>query len=220
MPCNIRYDIIATGSQGNATVVEDIILIDCGVPYKALQGYQKALKLVLLTHVHADHFNGTTIKRLTRDRPTIRFACGNWLVPALLHIGVEKTQIDVLCYGKMYGYGICNVIPIQLTHNVPNCGWKLHFPHGKMIYATDTNNLSGITARHYDLFLVEANHIEAEIKEKIEQKRADGVYPYEVQASKNHLSKEKADEFIYSNVGKKSTYVYMHCHQEKPDIPF
>ena len=27
----VTYDIISTGSQGNAVVIQDIILIDCGV---------------------------------------------------------------------------------------------------------------------------------------------------------------------------------------------
>ena len=32
----IGYNIIATGSKGNAVVIEHEILIDCGVPFKAL----------------------------------------------------------------------------------------------------------------------------------------------------------------------------------------
>ena len=56
MTCPIKYEIIATGSDGNAVVINDIVLIDCGVPFKALKPYYKKLKLVLLTHIPADHF--------------------------------------------------------------------------------------------------------------------------------------------------------------------
>ena len=52
----IGYNIIATGSKGNAVVIEHEILIDCGVPFKALAAEWKTLKLVLLTHIHCDHF--------------------------------------------------------------------------------------------------------------------------------------------------------------------
>lgn len=211
----IRYNIISTGSQGNATVVEDKILIDCGVPFKAIKSVCSELKLVLLTHIHGDHFNRTTIKRLAQERPTLRFACCRWLVPPLINCGVERKNIDVLDFDKMYGYGICNIIPFYLPHNVPNCGYKLHFAgRGKMIYATDCSNLNGVFAKSYDLYMIEANHIEVEIDRKIKQKRVDGLYSYEVQARRNHLSKEQADDWLYKNMGQNSVYIYMHCHQD------
>ena len=52
----VKYNIISTGSDGNATILEDFVLVDCGVPYKALEPYVPKLKLVLLTHIHSDHF--------------------------------------------------------------------------------------------------------------------------------------------------------------------
>lgn len=211
----IRYNIISTGSKGNATIIEKKILIDCGVPFKALKGVCDELKLVLLTHIHSDHFNKTTIKRLAQERPTLRFACCRWLVPPLINCGVERRNIDVLDFDVMYGYGVCNIIPFYLPHNVPNCGYKLHFADvGKMVYATDCSNLNGVFAKGYDLYMIEANHIEAEIEQKIKQKRVDGLYAYEVQARRNHLSKEQADDWLYKNMGPNSIYIYMHCHQD------
>lgn len=140
----VKYNIISTGSDGNATILEEFVLIDCGVPYKALEPYVPKLKLVLLTHIHSDHFQKRTIKRLAEERPTLRFGCCRWLTPPLLAAGVPERQIDVLEPRTMYGYGLCNVIPFMLVHNVPNCGYKVHFPSGKAIYATDTNNLNGV----------------------------------------------------------------------------
>ena len=35
----VKYNIISTGSDGNATILEDFVLVDCGVPYKALEPY-------------------------------------------------------------------------------------------------------------------------------------------------------------------------------------
>ena len=49
----VKYNIISTGSDGNATILEDFVLVDCGVPYKALEPYVPKLKLVLLTHIRA-----------------------------------------------------------------------------------------------------------------------------------------------------------------------
>lgn len=92
----IPFEIISTGSQGNAVVINKIILVDCGVNFKALEPYYRALKLVLLTHIHSDHFNKTAIKLLARERPTLRFACGKWLVNDVIACGVAKANIDVL----------------------------------------------------------------------------------------------------------------------------
>lgn len=212
----IDYNIVSTGSQGNAVIINKKILIDCGVPLKALKPYIKDFKLVLLTHIHSDHFRKATIKALAKERPTLRFGCGRWLVEPLVALGVNKANIDVLDADKMYGYGICNVIPISLVHNVPNMGYKIHFADlGKMIYATDTNNLNGITAKNYDLYLLEANYEDEVITEKIKTKKANGEYAYEQQVIKNHLSKEKCDDFIYRNIGSKGTYVYLHQHRDK-----
>ena len=70
----IDYNIIATGSKGNAVVIDQKILIDCGVSFKALSKVYRALKLVLLTHIHSDHFQPTTLRLLAENRPTLRFA--------------------------------------------------------------------------------------------------------------------------------------------------
>lgn len=133
----IDYNIIATGSKGNAVVIDQKILIDCGVSFKALSKVYRALKLVLLTHIHGDHFQPTTLRLLAEKRPTLRFACCAWLCKPLVDAGVPVSQIDVLEPGHMYGYGICNVRPDMVKHNVPNCGWKVWLQSGKLFYCTD-----------------------------------------------------------------------------------
>lgn len=99
----IGYNIIATGSKGNAVVIEHEILIDCGVPFKALAAEWKTLKLVLLTHIHCDHFQPSTLRLLASNRPTLRFACCDWLCKPLVDAGVPISQIDVLTPGTMFG---------------------------------------------------------------------------------------------------------------------
>lgn len=213
----IDFNIISTGSQGNAVVIHKLILIDCGVPFKALEPFYKNFKLVLLTHIHSDHFKKATIRRLASERPTLRFACCRWLVGPLVECGVNSKNIDVLKFDTIYGYGVCNIIPVPLVHNVPNCGYKIHFSFGKLFYATDTNNLNGIVARNYDLYMVEANYEDDAIQERIKAKQAAGIYAYEMQSIKNHLSKAKCDDFIYKNCGPNSEYCYLHCHDDSKD---
>lgn len=211
----MEYNVISTGSQGNAVVINNVIMVDCGVPFKALKNVYKALKLVLLTHVHSDHINPSTIKRLAEERPTLRFGCCAWLVKEIVNAGVNKSNIDVYEVGKIYDYTAFKISPVKLYHNVENCGYRLFMGGQKALYATDTEHMQGISAKDYDLYLIEANYEDDELQERIKAKQGTDQYIYENNVACRHLSKEQADEFLYNNMGAKSEYVYLHCHKEK-----
>lgn len=211
----MNYNIISTGSQGNAVVVNNHILIDCGVTFKALKDVYKGLQIVLLTHIHTDHFKQKTLKRLAEERPTLRFGCCEWLVNDLVEAGVPKQQIDVLEIGKIYDYKAFKVSPIKLYHNVPNCGYRLFIDGEKAIYATDTSHMLGIKAKGYDLYMIEANYDKEELQERINAKLESGGYCYELNVASRHLSHEQASEWLMENMDKKSEYVFLHAHRER-----
>jgi len=220
----MTYDILATGSSGNAVVINGEILIDCGVPYKTLEksGYIKNLKRVLLTHEHGDHFNPATVGRLHRERPNLRWGCCEWMVPLLLKALVDKKVIDIFEPGilKTYNKGLLRIKAESLVHDVPNCGYKIHIygQHGSigdsLFYATDTGTLDGVSACCYDIYLLEANHTKAEIEARIAEKRARGEFAYETRAAQNHLSREQAEEWLARNAGPRSRYQFLHQHKE------
>lgn len=214
----MNYNIISTGSKGNAVIINDRLLIDCGVNYKQLSPYVSGLQLVLLTHIHGDHFYPSTIRKLAKMRPTLRFGCCRWLVKPLIELGVQKWRIDVYIPDLINNYGEnLKVQTFLLCHNVPNCGYRIYIDGEKLFYATDTNNLIGITAPNYDLYMVEANYEDEEIQERIRAKEEAGIFPYEYNVLKNHLSKQKCDDFIAANAGAKSEYIYMHGHIDKEE---
>lgn len=215
MNCNV----IATGSKGNAVLLDGGVLIDCGVSYKALAPYVKDLRLVLLTHIHGDHFNPATIRRLCEERPTLRFVGCEWMVSPLLQAGVPATLIDVgtftagLCYNN--GSNVLSVFPFVLYHDVENCGYKIHHNGERALYATDTGSMDGISAEGFDLYMIEANYTEAEIQERIQRKLEAGEFVYEYRAAAGHLSKEKADAWLAANATPgKSKVVFLHGHKE------
>lgn len=211
----MNYNIISTGSQGNAVVVNNHILIDCGVTFKALKGVYKDLQIVLLTHIHTDHFKPQTIKRLAEERPTLRFGCCEWLVNDLVEAGVPKRSIDVFEIGKIYDYKAFKVLPIKLYHNVPNCGYRIFANGEKAIYATDTEHLQGITAKDYDLYMIEANYTDEDLQERINAKLEAGEYSYELNVASRHLSHEQASEWLMENMSFHSEYVFLHGHKDK-----
>lgn len=210
----MKYKIINSGSDGNATVIEDIILIDCGVSFQKVKNYYKKLKIVLLTHIHSDHFNKSTIKKLANERPTLRFACCHWLVNELLDCGVSKKNIDVLKIGVSYDYNMFKIIPIKAYHDVPNCGYRIFINNKKIIYITDTSTLEGISAKNYDLYLIEANYDEIELKNRINKKIENNEFVYELRVEDTHLSKKQCTEFFMENSMDTSILIYMHEHKE------
>ena len=213
----MNYKIISSCSTGNAVIIRDVILIDCGVTFKRLENYYKKLKIVLLTHIHGDHFKKATIKKLSQERPTLRFACCEWLLEPLLECGVLRKNIDVLEIGTKYDYKLFKVVPIKLYHDVPQCGYRVLFDDYKVIYATDTRTLDGITAKNYDLYLIEGNYEDEELEERIRKKQEIQQYCYEYRARYTHLSKGQASDFLLKNMGNNSEYVFMHEHVEREE---
>ena len=42
----MNYNILASGSTGNCTIVDNFIAIDMGIPFRQLKPYYKKLKIV------------------------------------------------------------------------------------------------------------------------------------------------------------------------------
>ena len=194
---SVPFEVLATGSTGNAVVIDGQILMDCGVPYKLVKPVAKALRLVLLTHWHGDHFRKSTLHALAADRPALRFGCCRWMVRPLVEAGIKPASIDLYDFDHRYSYGDFAVEPVPLVHDVPNCGYKLQLSSGK------------------DLYLLEANYEDEEIQARIAEKKANGEFVYERRVLGTHLSKAKCDDFIYRNIGPTGEYVYLHGHVEE-----
>ena len=212
----MTYEVISTGSQGNAVLIQGGILIDCGVSFRKLEPYEKQIQLVLLTHRHGDHFKPRTVAVLAYARPTLRWGCCAWMVQPLVDAGVDRRKIDVLSPGEIYRYnGLAEISPEHLHHNVPNCGYRIKIGAERLFYAKDCGTLDGIEAKNYDLYLIEANHTKAEIEARIAEKLEAGQFAYEYAAAQNHLSREQAMDWLSENAGPNSMYQFLHQHHNR-----
>ena len=171
----------------------------------------------LLAFIVSDHFNPRTAAALHRERPALRFGCCEWMVQPLLGAGINRRSIDVYAPGRLYEYRcLCTLTPQPLTHGVPNCGYHItDLEQSRLFYATDTATLDGIEARCYDLYMIEANHVKAELEARRDAKLAAGEYAYEFNASRNHMSQEQAEAWLYQQMGPNSRYVFLHQHSQK-----
>ena len=215
----MKYAIIASGSNGNAVLFNDYVLVDCGVSFSKLATYLRGIKIVLLTHIHGDHFNPSTIKRLAAERPTLRFVCGAHLIAPLLTAGVELRNIDIVEPDICYLYTGMTVTAFELHHDVPNFGYKIVFENRdnprfeSVVYATDTKDLPEIP--NYDFYFVESNYKNLDkLAERIREKREKGEYIYEERVAETHMSEEYVTDWLQRNGDANSQYVFLHAHKE------
>lgn len=200
------YNIISSGSKGNAVLYFNSVLVDCGVPFASLKPILYNIQLILLTHEHGDHFNESTIKALVKERPTLRIGCCEWMTDKLDFV----KNLDVFKIGAVYNYGNLMISPVKLYHDVPNCGYRI-FKNGKRIFhATDTSHLDGITAKDYDLYAIEHNYDAETVFEAIAMLEAAGNYAYQKGAVNSHLSEKQARDFIFENKGENSQVLRLH----------
>lgn len=203
----IQAKVISSGSEGNAVIYDNAIMVDCGVTLKSLNDVKRSLKIVLLTHQHGDHLKLRTLQRLQAERPTLRIACGAFLLDKLEGLN----NIDVLQVGKLYDYGAFKVSPVKLYHDVPNVGWRIFLNSGqKIFHATDTAHLDGITAKGYDLYAIEHNYCEEYIQQAIEEALAKGEYTHAYGNINTHLSIQQARAFIEANRKESSEVLELH----------
>lgn len=198
--------VISSSSRGNAILYNNITLVDIGVPYSKIEPF-KGIQVIYLTHTHGDHLNLATLKRIAKERPKIRIACGVWMLEKLKGI---KNNIDILEFGKWYDYGLFKVAIGKLYHDVPNCFYRFDFNGYKIFHATDTAHLEGIGAKDYDLYALEHNYCEEKAQQIIEEAMMNGEFTHVSQSINSHLSVQQAHEWLLKNMKKDSKVVRLH----------
>lgn len=203
---NTIYNVVASGSTGNCEIAKEVVVIDCGIPYSKLKRYSKTIKALIITHSHKDHLNVNTIKKLSYERPTLRFIIAEHLLPHFDGI----RNVDVLELNKWYDYGEFKVSLGKLYHDVPNVFIRLDFGNFKIFRATDTAHLQGISAKNYDLYAIEANYDEETVWTNIKAQEEQGKFSHQRGSVESHLSYQQARDFYFENKGENSNWIRLH----------
>ena len=206
----MKYNIIGSSSKGNAIIVEEKILLDCGVTYIKLKSYLKDIKLIFISHIHKDHLLPTTIKKIAYEYPTIKFLTGSEeVVKKLVECGVNKKNILILKPSRWFDLGLIKAKLEPLEHDTPNYSLMFEYKAKKCVYIVDTANVENIEAKNYDLYLIESNYKDEILEEHLQScDDADRVYLDRVPFT--HLSYSKANDFLINNMGKNSEFEYIH----------
>ena len=213
----MKYNVLSTGSSGNCIIVNDYLMLDCGLSYKKIKPYLKNIRVIFIGHIHSDHFNKTTIKQIAFEKPNIKFIVGHYLAVDLLLCGVSKKNIIVLDIKKWYNIGIFKVKLDYLLHDVPNDCIHIEFKDGtKMLYATDTTTIDHIEAKDYDYYFIEANYeTDEELDEKIRIAKEKGEFTHLERVKKTHLSQLQALNWLDKNKKENSNIIFIHQHVDR-----
>ena len=207
----INYNIIGSSSKGNAIIIENKLLLDCGVSYKRLKKYLKDIKLIFISHVHKDHLLPTSIKQIAYNYPNIKYVTGSDdVIYKLSKCGVKPFQMFRLKSNVWYDLGIIKVRLEEVTHDVPNHCLKWKYNNEKGIYIVDTANVDNIKAKNYDLYLIESNYNEEILNEHIRNCEDKNQLIYLQRVPYTHLSFNKANSFLVENMGDNSNFEYIH----------
>jgi len=189
-------NIINSGSDGNAIIYYDDILVDCGLPFKKIEPYLKNIKYILLTHEHADHFNISTIKKIASNFPLIKFGIPFYLADQTNFI---QNKI-ILFHEKTYKLGSHIIKVFPLYHNVSNVAYQID----SLFHATDTLAIDHIIVKNLDYYCIEGNYDEEMLDELLEK------YPYKLMSIENHMSMQKATTWFNKMRRDDSKLVLLH----------
>lgn len=211
----MRFNVIASGSKGNATLVcykNTIILIDMGISFERLSdglnqlGFSfEDLSGAIFTHEHSDHIKG------------IKF-----ISPSIMY-GLERTLpsslSNVVYLNKQFEIGDLKIIPFKISHDAKNpCGYVICGGKEKLVYMTDTGcfleeNIPLLKDPTY--LIIESNH---DIKMLLATNRT-----YELKnrilSDKGHLCNEDSAIAACQIIGKNTKEIILAHLSEEANTP-
>ena len=183
-----KVEILGTGSTGNAVLIDDKILIDCGLGVKKLMPHLSNVRHLFITHRHSDHLNISVLKNIAKSlsQSIIRYGlhvntdCYNMIrdkAPDLAEIIETDRLTGSSDFEIKMGEDVYRVETYPLYHDVENQGF-VFTKNGQstLIHATDTSTMKDAPQRQYDVILVEGNYDESKLIEYLQSEDRNTRY--------------------------------------------
>lgn len=220
MTPEIHLHILASGSKGNATLVEGpggMVLIDCGLSRKRLLERARELgvsiddvRAVLITHEHADHVSGLSVFARRFEGPLFATA-----PTVATRSYLMELPFELVGHSDSFELAGMRVQCFPTSHDVadPMC-FRFQTSHDAVGYCTDTGVLTSEAQQALAgvrLLALESNHDPQMLK--------NGPYPtflkQRVGGRRGHLSNAQAAEALQELVSDDTEVVIgMHLSQE------
>lgn len=214
----IRFSILASGSTGNAMVVENDrinLLVDAGLSAKKIeqlmlvrQSNCRHLNGILVTHEHGDHTKGLGVIARKYELPI--YANEKTWDELNKQIGeIADDQKVVLHTGDTLDFGSLRVESYAISHDAAEpVGYCFYSGEQKLSLVTDLGYVSPKVKEKIadsDVLIIESNH-------DIEMLRI-GRYPWNIKrrilSDRGHLSNHAAGEALSELLSKKTKRVYL-----------
>ena len=203
-----KVEILGTGSTGNAVLIDDKIMIDCGLGVNKLLPYLQDVRHLCITHRHSDHLNISVLKNIAKkvSESIIRFGlhvnsdCYNMIerkAPEIAEmIESERLTSHSLLDLKIDGVEY-KIETYPLYHDVENQGFVITKNGKTLIHATDTSTMKDAPNWQFDVILVEGNYDESKLIEYL--KSDDREVRYRAARNLRHLSIQAHENFVKSH---------------------
>lgn len=208
------FNIIASGSKGNATVVvskNSVILIDMGITLTRLEEGLRDINLTvenidgaIFTHDHSDHISG------------LRF-----LSPKITYgtLGTLPSLANVVELYKPFEIKDFRITAVRCSHDAKNpCGYVIEADGEKLVYITDTGVLLKETldyVKNPDYLILECNH---DIKMLIKTNRTFEL-KQRILSDVGHLCNEDSAIAAIEIIGNKTKEIYLAHISEEANTP-
>lgn len=169
---NMEITVLASGSKGNATLVQTeglTLLIDAGISYlqlqKRLMFHQiniTKIDAVLITHEHGDHIKGLDV--LLRKEKSQVFLTEHTMnsTPDKLQDTIKASRFQLVKPNEKFMIGGLEIMPFSVSHDSSDAvGYVLYNKGKKFVYCTDIGYLPD---RDFDIlrganaYVFEANY--------------------------------------------------------------
>jgi len=206
----MEIQTLASGSKGNAHVINGDLLLDCGLPLKTLEKKSEyalyMLQACLCTHAHKDH--STAVEALAMRGTPVYASAGTYeQLDLLAEARNMVSDYRIAEAGKMIEVGNYQILPFEVFHDHPSqpCQEPLGFlvqemipkqisgSYDKLVYITDTR-YSAVTFKEVTHYMIECNFSLKLIKKSLQ----DGKIPQFLydRIICTHFSLEQVKEFF------------------------
>ena len=232
-PMGVSVYVLASGSRGNAAVVETSrarLLIDAGIScretFKRLKSQSidpQSISAVLVTHEHTDHVYGlnTLAKRLEGPVFMTGATYQAWSRAMRDQGGdvAKLKKVEIFSAGRSFQIADITVTPFTIPHDaVDPVGFTFRAEGTKVAIATDLGYVPASICDHLrncDVLVIESNH-------DVEMLRV-GPYPWSVKqrvmSRVGHLSNDSLARFFAKDYDGGAAYIVLAHLSEQNNHP-